>query len=857
MAEFNVPIFDFTSGVLTLKLKDQPNLEIYQNGVLIGENWLTSLHGPTSFRPGFVYTRPTRRNKSAWFVTFAFDDNEAYALEFTDGYLRFHSNKGVIVESSQAIEGITQANPGVVTISSHGYSTGDEVYIDDVYGTTELNGQFFLLDVLDADTFSLTDQDGNDIDTSSFETYAGGGTVEKVYEIESPYKESEDLSLLKTSQKADVMYIDHPHYAPRKLIRSGITDWSLGTYERTDDPFDQQDITGITQADPGVVTTDGDHYLDTGDTVIMEEIGGMAEVNGIEYTITVISGTTFSIQDEDGNDIDTTGFGAYTSGGLYLRGGDAPATCGFYGSRLFHGGSRNDPDILFGSRSPDPTTGAPRFDDFTLGTDADHAVFFAVTSASDTSVDRIRFFIGTRQFLGVGTYAGMLKVNGGSDATPISGTQIESYPIDSYGVANSMPVSFGNDILYIERGRRVVNSFKYTIMNDGYESMDENVHSDEITESGIKQLVYTQGAPNRIWAVMEDGTILSLVYNRNENRSAWNNHTIAGGGKVLSVASEPQDNRISRLWACIEREIDGVTRRYVEYLEYNEMIPERHEFYSGPEETDKDTDDSRYINMLFEAQKRQVFLDSALTLDTTQDTSLTLADTEGEDIEFTAGDHVFTEDDVGRKIHAKFITGDESGVAIITAYTSTQVVECNILKEFSSTTFASGGWYFAQSTIRGLSHLEGETVRVVADGGVAGEDYEVEDGEITLPYTCTYAIVGLPYVGRLKSMPIELLIQSGITPGKTKTISGVHLMFRNSLGVSYGYDPYNLQKIGFRKGAQYTDRPTRLFNGVKTVPGFDIWDAQRHIWVIQTAPYPCTLNAMVVDTEVDFEGGES
>jgi len=857
MAELNVPIFDFSSGILTPKLKDQPNLDIYKSGVLVGENWLTSLHGPTDFRPGFMYNRPTRRNRRAWLIPFVFNDMEAYILEFTDGYVRFHSNRGAIVENATSITDITQANPGVVTSVGHGYATGDEVYIDDVAGTDELNGQFFLVVRIDADTFSLTDQDGNAIDTTSFTAYVSGGESKRIYELESPYKEDEDLSLIKTSQKADIMYLDHPHYAPRKLVRSGVTNWSLGTYTRTGDPFDQQGITGITQADPGVVTTDGDHHLNSGDTVIMEEIGGMAELNGIEYTITVISGTTFSIQDEDGNDIDTTGFEAYTSGGLYLRGGDAPATCGFYGSRLFHGGSLNEPDVFFGSRSPDTSTGAPRFEDFTLGTDPDHAVFYAVTSASDTSVDRIRFFIGTRQFLGIGTYAGMLKVNGGSDAQPISGTAVESFPVDSYGVADMMPVSFGNDILYVERGRRVVNSFKYTIMNDGYESMDENVHSDEITEPGVIQLAYTQGSPNRLWAAMSDGSLLSLVYNRNENRSAWNNHSIGGGGKVLSVASEPQDDRVSRLWICVEREIDGVTRRYMEYMSRNETIPEPEDFYSGTDAAAKAVDDNRYINLLFEAQKRQVHLDSALILDTTQSLTLSLAETdEGEeDVEFTTTEDLFEEDDVGRTIHAKHITGDESGVAIITEYDNAQMVKCNILKEFSSDSFGDGEWYFAQDTIRGLGHLEGQTVRVVADGGVEGEDYEVENAEITISAPSTFVIVGEAYKGALKTMPLELLLNVGITPGKDKTVSQINLMFRNSLGVSYGYDPYNLQKIGFRKGAQYTDRPTRLFNGVKTVPGFDIWDAQRHIWVVQTAPYPCTLNAMIVDTEVDFEGG--
>jgi len=852
MAEINVPIYDFRSGVLTPKLKDRPSLDLYKSGVLLGENWLTQLHGPTEFRPGFIYNRPARRNNKAWFLTFAFDDQEAYCLEFTEGYLRFHSNEGTIVEDAQDITDISEADPGVVTITGHGYETGDEVYIKDVEGMTEVNFRFFVITKIDADTFSLQDQDENDVDTSGYTSYTSGGTAERVYEIESPYPD-DSFDKIKKAQKADVMYLDHPKRAPRKLIRSGITDWELTTYSRIDDPFEQTDISDITRADPGVVTTSSAHGLSTGDTVIMEEVEGMTEVNQVEYQITKIDSTSFSLQDLDGDDVDTTGFSAYSSGGICLRGGNAPAACGFYGGRLAHGGSDNEPDLLFLSRSPDPDTGQSRFDDFTLGSDDDHAQFYALTSASDTSVDRIRFFVGTRKFLGVGTYSGMLKVNGGSDTTPISGTDIASFPVDSYGVANMMPVAFGNDILYVQRGRRTVASFKYTIMNDGYESIDENVQSDEITEPGILQMVYVQGKPNRVWCAMEDGSLLSLVYNRGEEASAWNSHTLGGNGKVISLAAEPQDDKEFRLWLCVERDIEGVTRRYVEYSAKNPRIPERSDFFSGVTQDNQTLDDQKYQNLLFEAQKRQVHLDSAMVLDTTQDMDLSLDEKTGDDILFTTSDDWFTEDDVGRIIQVKRILGEEEGTAVVVEYTDAKNVKCNILKDFSSDSFSTGEWYFAQNTVSGLDHLEGETVRAIVDGGREGEDKTVENGSITFDDYVTYAIVGLVYVGRLKTMPLELLLNTGVTSGKTKTISSINLMFRNALGVSYGYEPYNVQQISFRLGGQFTDRPTRLYNGVREVPGFDIWDKQRHVWVIQDSSYPCTLNAMVVNTEVNFD----
>jgi hypothetical protein len=65
----------------------------------------------------------------------------------------------------------------------------------------------------------------------------------------------------------------------------------------------------ITQANPGVVTLGTAHGWRTGQRVAFESLGGMTGLNGTTATITVLSSTTFSIG------VNTSGFGAYTSGG--------------------------------------------------------------------------------------------------------------------------------------------------------------------------------------------------------------------------------------------------------------------------------------------------------------------------------------------------------------------------------------------------------------------------------------------------------------------------------------------------------------------------------------------------------------
>ena len=69
-------------------------------------------------------------------------------------------------------------------------------------------------------------------------------------------------------------------------------------------------ITGITQANPGVVTTNLNHGFTTGQVINIAGVVGMTAVNNTPLTITVLTQTTFSIG------VNTSGYGAYVSGGV-------------------------------------------------------------------------------------------------------------------------------------------------------------------------------------------------------------------------------------------------------------------------------------------------------------------------------------------------------------------------------------------------------------------------------------------------------------------------------------------------------------------------------------------------------------
>lgn len=126
-----------------------------------------------------VYCSVRRYINDAWVRHIELFDTR----EVTEEKLAVYSHSATIVDHGGAldIEGITQANPAVVTSTSHGLSNGERVFIDGVGGMTEVNRVVYAVANAGANTFQLRDEtDQADIDSIEFGEYTSGGTLTKV-----------------------------------------------------------------------------------------------------------------------------------------------------------------------------------------------------------------------------------------------------------------------------------------------------------------------------------------------------------------------------------------------------------------------------------------------------------------------------------------------------------------------------------------------------------------------------------------------------------------------------------------------------------------------------------------------------
>ena len=70
-----------------------------------------------------------------------------------------------------------------------------------------------------------------------------------------------------------------------------------------------QVITGITQADPAVVTSTA-HGFKSGDAITFAGVAGMTELNDNVHYAKKLSANTFSVHNSSGTGIDSSGFSA-------------------------------------------------------------------------------------------------------------------------------------------------------------------------------------------------------------------------------------------------------------------------------------------------------------------------------------------------------------------------------------------------------------------------------------------------------------------------------------------------------------------------------------------------------------------
>lgn len=383
-----------------------------------------------------------------------------------------------------------------------------------------------------------------------------------VYELTTTYLESE-LFEIQFVQTADLLYLVHPNHPPARLSRTSIEEFQLDDVEFDEPPFGDQNETDTTFTAAAVSgsttitsTTSIFTASDVGRFVRIDQGSdyGIAEITA--YTSeTVVSVTTVK------DFISTTAQKTWRLGSFSESTG-YPSSLAFYEDRLMYGGTPLAPQTIWGSRSG-------IYNDFTLGADDDDAVQYTI--ASD-QVNAIRWMSSGKSLV-IGTVGGEFLLSASTSDEAITPSNIKIVRQSEYGSAYVLPIRTSGVVLFLQGSGRKIRQFVYEFESDSYIAPDLTLLSEHITGKGVTQLAYQREPDSTVWMTREDGSLIGMTYERDQEVTGWHRHNVGGvsdslgnGAIVESVATIPKDGT-DQIWLSVKRYINGETVRSVEVIE--------------------------------------------------------------------------------------------------------------------------------------------------------------------------------------------------------------------------------------------------------------------------------------------------
>ncbi len=879
---------NFTAGRLTPRLFGRVDLSKYGNGAADLTNVIVMPHGGVTRRPGTKFINETKSSSAkSRLLPFNFNTEQAYCIEAGNLYFRFFKDQGTILEANKNITAITKANPGVVTSSSHGFSNGDWVYISSVAGMTEVNGKYYKAAGVTTNTFNLTDVDGNNVNTGGYSTYSSGGTAARVYELTTTYLTA-DLFAIQYAQTADVMYLVHPSYPPRKLSRTGHTSWTITDVAFTDGPYLDENVTTTTltpshtTGSSRTITASAVTGINDGSGFASTDVGRLISI-GHQATAWAAS-TSYSVGDirrNSGNTYEAIKAGTSAgSGGPSGEGGeivdntvtwkflrDGGVQWGYCTVTAFtdtthvtvtvneaFGGTSAEAKWRLGAFSG--TTGYPSavafFEQrlFFAGTTSQPQTLFGsrsgefenfspsalddgaiVNTIATEEVNSIRW-LSAGSVMAVGTAGGEFTLSSSTQEEAVTPTNIRVVRQGTRGVHTTRPIRIDKRVLYIQYHQRKLREFEFDFATDRFLSPDLTILAEDIPGTGFVEMAYQQEPDSVIWAVRNDGKLAGLTYLNDQDVVAWHEHVIGGSISTnFNSASSVGSNQIT---------ISGHGYSTGDVVVYDA---------NGLEVVGGLTDGTTYYVYVVDsntiklaASQAQAEIAATITLadassagtqylkqDAKVDTVITIPATNADEVWMI----------VERTINGSTRRFVEALTSKFNTFTGSTKVGCVFAD--SSLTFDGT----ATASLTGLNHLEGQKVSILGDGSVYSDQAVASGAVSSLSPTVIRATVGLPYISTVKTLRPEEGGDDGTAQGRTKRVFEATFRFLDTLGAEYGSNVGTFNEVQFRTGSTPMDISPPLFSGDKTVNFHGSWETEGQVTVRQTQPLPFELTSVV------------
>ena len=643
------------------------------------------------------------------------------------------------------------------------------------------------------------------------------------------------------TQLNDLIWLAHPDHRPQLLTRLAANQWTIEDFDFLGGPFlddNTSDITITASATAGTLvtitlsaTSSTLSFVASGST--MGHRGTYWKIGDVVTTgttalqgyvkITSVSTSTVAFC-EVMETLSTTAATKVFAEGAWSDVRGWPARVQFHEGRLYWARTDEEPQGIWGSHSF-------VYDQYALDEQADDEGINIKLSSNQSN--EIQWLASGNSLL-AGTYGGVFVINGGADAA-ITPTNITAKQEVSFGTEPIQPKRIGAFFYYVQRFRQKVRELFYLWENNAFKATDKTILSPEITGNGIIETAYQEVPDTILWCVTTDGTIATMTREIDQEVQGWTLQNTTGRYESIAVMPS-QSYKMDEVWVVVQRIVDGSTKRYIEYFE-DINLPDR--------------------------QDQLVYLHSSLQFDayalTNSDNSnctISLTATSGSTICLTCSTEYFIDSDETMRIRAINSSGSTIGEFYITSWASTKIVYGNIRYIFSDSTIAAGYWGKSVDAVSGLNHLELETVKVLADGGLDKPDKVVTGGTVDLAYNYFVVQCGLPYEQLVATLPFEAGSQRGTAQGKIQRINQVMLKLNRSYrGFDVGGTEDLAERVSFREPTTVLGTPEELLTGI--LPNINFKDDYQYgsqIYIINDEPFPVEILSIMAMLDTQDKG---
>jgi hypothetical protein len=516
-------------------------------------NFIPDLAGPAIKRGGTRFVQAVKFSaQRAWLVRFEFTASESYIIEFGHFYARFYRTRAPVVSGVAPYEIATPwSESGLInadgSLSLSFIQSGDIIYIAHRPSNPAAATEPRKLSRFGDTNWTLTTyqpvggpfQNVNISSTTvSISAQSGSVTV------------GASAAIFSSSNVGQLFYIEQPTI-------TSIAQWEAGKavvinqYRRVGTRV----YRATTAATTGTVTpTHTEGTVSDGDTGVLwafEHAGYgygriTAVASGTSATLQVLSLLPHTVLT-----VNTTkwAFGAW--GGL----NGYPTHVTFYYDRLVWcrgqevwmtvaGDYENMLDRDAGGRQT-----------------VESAIAMFVPSRRGSSIVWLEPF---EQQLLVGTALDEWLIAPASRNEPVGPLNISVQPLSGIG-SRAVPVlRMLDSIVFTQRTGKRLRDLKYTTQ-DGLQRIDLNMLADHILGPGVVSLAYAREPNSLIMAVRTDGKLAVAMFYPEQDLLGWSLWETSGVIECVETIPSP-DGATDDVWLIVRRTINGVERRFVEYL---------------------------------------------------------------------------------------------------------------------------------------------------------------------------------------------------------------------------------------------------------------------------------------------------